>query len=566
MAEMKSHCTRLLVAAMDFGTTYSGYAFSFRDKPLDIQTNPNWHAGSEKLISLKNPTCVLLKPNKEFHSFGFEAENKYGDLAEDDEHHGWYFFRRFKMALYETDNLTSATTIEDIAGKKMPALTVFTHAVRYLKDHLLNTLDTKVTDVSIEDIQFVITVPAIWDEKAKQFMRLAATSAGIKNDQLRIALEPEAASIWCQVETDNNLCVLSHPGSKYMVVDLGGGTADITVHQKKEDGTLKEIHKATGGAWGGNEVDKAYIEMLTKLSTTDAMQEFKTTQMADYFDIHRDFETKKRSIKSDDEGKVTIKIPASLRELATKHGATKKKDLGKDISWTGDKLRMQSSLIRQLFDGPIQVLIKHVEDLLSDPIIEDIDAILLVGGFGECQLVNAAFRRAFYNMQLIVPNEPGLAVLKGAVRFGHLPEIVSVRVSRYAYGREVWPAFDENVHPSSKRSVQLGKPICKEVFYKIVSVGEEIPFGKEVKTLGSAINVGQMRATINLYSSLDENPMFITTAGCKFLGNVGFDLPDSKNLEDKNHTIFLTFGDTELKCRVVIDKTKKEVETTIKCL
>lgn len=103
MTTAESCTNSLLVAAMDFGTTYSGYAFSFRDKPMDIQTNPNWVAGSEKLISLKNPTCVLLKPNKEFHSFGFEAENKYGDLAEDDEHHGWYMFRRFKMLLHETD-------------------------------------------------------------------------------------------------------------------------------------------------------------------------------------------------------------------------------------------------------------------------------------------------------------------------------------------------------------------------------------------------------------------------------------------------------------------------------
>ena len=97
-----SKCNRLLVAALDFGTTYSGYAFSFRSKPNDIHTNPEWVAGSEKLISLKCPSSVLLKPDKTLHSFGYEAENKYADLAEDDDHHNWYLFRRFKMTLYET--------------------------------------------------------------------------------------------------------------------------------------------------------------------------------------------------------------------------------------------------------------------------------------------------------------------------------------------------------------------------------------------------------------------------------------------------------------------------------
>ncbi|WAR14061.1 HS12B-like protein [Mya arenaria] len=44
-----------------------------------------------------------------------------------------------------------------------------------------------------------------------------------------------------------------------MVVDLGGGTADISVHERKPDGTLKEIHKASGGPWGGIYVDENYM-------------------------------------------------------------------------------------------------------------------------------------------------------------------------------------------------------------------------------------------------------------------------------------------------------------------
>ena len=42
------------------------------------------------------------------------------------------------------------------------------------------------------------------------------------------------------------------PGTVYMVVDCGGGTVDITVHQmtNHKSGHLKEIHKATGGPYG----------------------------------------------------------------------------------------------------------------------------------------------------------------------------------------------------------------------------------------------------------------------------------------------------------------------------
>lgn len=98
--KVESSCSSLLVAAFDFGTTYSGYAFSFRDDPNKIQTNQGWNAGSEKLISLKTSTCVLLTPDKQFDSFGFDAENKYSELAEENQHHGWMLFRRFKMFLH----------------------------------------------------------------------------------------------------------------------------------------------------------------------------------------------------------------------------------------------------------------------------------------------------------------------------------------------------------------------------------------------------------------------------------------------------------------------------------
>lgn len=94
----------LVVAAIDFGTTYSGYAFSFlhdyKKDPTKCSTF-SWAAGSGGLISLKTSSCILFDKNGISDRCGFEAETKYADLALENKHGDWLFFERFKMNLYK---------------------------------------------------------------------------------------------------------------------------------------------------------------------------------------------------------------------------------------------------------------------------------------------------------------------------------------------------------------------------------------------------------------------------------------------------------------------------------
>ena len=64
--------------------------------------------------------------------------------------------------------------ISDIRGRELKAMTVFSHAISYLKDHLLNSLENRGSIIKKGDILWVLTVPAIWDHTAKLFMRKAA--------------------------------------------------------------------------------------------------------------------------------------------------------------------------------------------------------------------------------------------------------------------------------------------------------------------------------------------------------------------------------------------------------
>ena len=63
--------------------------------------------------------------------------------------------------------------------KDMPALQVFSSAIKYLKDHLSKEVDKKMTRFEENDIFWVLTVPAIWTDAAKKFMREAAQKVNI---------------------------------------------------------------------------------------------------------------------------------------------------------------------------------------------------------------------------------------------------------------------------------------------------------------------------------------------------------------------------------------------------
>ena len=59
-------------------------------------------------------------------------------------------------------------------GKPMEARKVFGAGIKYLKEHSFSKIKSHMPETLEEDIRFVLTVPAIWNEGAKLFMREAA--------------------------------------------------------------------------------------------------------------------------------------------------------------------------------------------------------------------------------------------------------------------------------------------------------------------------------------------------------------------------------------------------------
>ncbi|KAH3843669.1 hypothetical protein DPMN_117196 [Dreissena polymorpha] len=491
-------------------------------------------------------------------AFGDEAKTKYQELVKLKNHRNWYLFERFKMALFTRDGpLDKDMVIEDILGKKMEAIEIFSHAIRFIKTEVMNTLTDKkqmadMGDFGISsetDVHWVLTVPAIWNDLSKKFMRDAATKAGIPDDLLTLALEPEAASLYCKEQLG-----VSHlpAGQRYMVLDLGGGTADITAHEVNPNGTLSEIYQPTGGNFGGTNVDNKFINTLVQILGAPLFQKFKQDFMDEYLEFMQNFEIKKRNFDSTE--RITIRFPVQLREKYEEEvGETVESSLGqkpfaKQLEFKNDKLIISVDMVKSFFDEPLERIIKIVEDVVEN--VKPINHILLVGGFSESPFLQSVLRNKFGKM-VIIPQEPSLAVLHGAVMYGHKPLAIAARVCKYTYGIARLMKFKPH-HPQNKKIQIDGTDYCDAIFNKHIEIGTKISEADAENVTAHEYfpsSSVMKQAVLEIYASPKKNPKFVDEDGCQFVGLIKMDIDPEGDIFSKL-LVKLMFGGTELRIQV----------------
>lgn len=551
---------KLIVAAIDFGTTYSGYAFAFKkDYTSDCQ-NIRIHGATFKGgLSLKAPTCVLFDEFGNFHSFGFDAENTYAELTAEDEHHEWYYFRRFKMMLYNNPSISTQSILLDDKGKSLSAMTVFSAIISYLRRQAVSKINERSIGAGFmdEEISWVLTVPAIWSDQAKKFMREAAKKAGIRSHQLDIALEPEAASIHCkhisvnkQELSDGDDCSgmeSLRPGTRYMVLDAGGGTIDITVQEIQEDGTLHQVYMANGGEWGGTRVDQEYEDFLIAIVGKEIWDQFKKRHMDSYLEILRDFETKKRTITPDTKNRITFKVPVALREVYDEiHNLDSSGDIkGHYWLWKGDKLRVDAVETKRLFSSTCEAIVNHVQKVFREKDTADVSVILMVGGFSESPMLKAAVKERF-SKRIIIPAETGLSVLRGAVLFGFDTKVISLRVMKHTYGIQSIRPFRKGKDPDSTKTMVKGKLFCVDRFSKHVNKGQSVNINEETEEIDYSTVEDNAQMALKVYITDRYELDYCDTDGCCYIGQLVVSLPTDKPLSERGVKVKMKFGGTEL--------------------
>ncbi|XP_077157425.1 heat shock 70 kDa protein 12B isoform X2 [Paroedura picta] len=587
-----------VVVAIDFGTTSSGYAFSFANDPEAIHMMRKWEGGDPGVANQKTPTSLLLTPEGSFHSFGYTARDYYHDL-DPEEARGWLYLEKFKMKIHSTSDLTMKTELEAVNGKKVLAWEVFAHALRFFKRQALQELKDQCPSLPEKDaIRWVITVPAIWKQPAKQFMREAAYLAGLvpseNPEQLLIALEPEAASIYCRKLRLNQLIDLSYKpqanglasdlpidssfrqGDRYIVADCGGGTVDLTVHQiEQPQGTLKELYKASGGPYGAVGVDLAFEKLLCQIFGEDFIATFKAKRPAAWVDLTIAFEARKRTAAPHRSSPLNISLPFSFVDFYRKHRGQNvetalKRSSVNLVKWSSQgMLRISSEAMNELFQPTVCQIINHIDELMRKPEVQGVKLLFLVGGFAESAILQHAVQSAFSGIcRVIIPQDVGLTILKGAVLFGLDPTIVRVRRLPLTYGVGVLNKFVEGKHPQEKLLVKEGKKWCTDVFEKFVSVDQSVALGEVVQRSYCPARAGQRKIIINVYCCATDDVVYITDPGVRKCGTISLDLeelegPGSPKRSRREIRASMQFGDTEIKVTAMDVRTAKTVRASI---
>ena len=350
-----------------------------------------------------------------------------------------------------------------------------------------------------------------------------------------------------------------------------GGTLDITVHEvNAENGYILEKHCPSGGLFGGIHVDREFEELMNKAFGKLFMQKFKEDFPNDWQRIMNGFETHKRAEEHVDNEEISICLPSNfMRSCSQEIGddddinnkirrfyppvpspedPEKKVDR---VNVSSDYLNITMEILGDLHRPIVTKVADHIEDLLSNDSLRDVKTMFLVGGFSEAQFLRKEISARFADKRILIPQDPELAIISGAVEFAQDPGLLRGRVMGKTYGVDTWGVFDSDKHPPEKKVVRPHKVYCCDVFKTLVKKNERIDIEEKRSYTFTPIDPDQTEVTFHFYSTSQEDAQFITDPGVESENvEILIASPDTTKGLDRELRLDALFGGTELKVEV----------------
>ncbi|CAB4375322.1 unnamed protein product [Rhizophagus irregularis] len=558
-----------VVVGLDFGTTYSGFAYCHVSDEGNICSNDVWSGNVGQL-----KTNTVLQYDDEYNNvklWGAPALVK----------------RQSRSRTRKQKNSGNDKPVElfklhlgDLLDEFKPKLPVdykkaITDYLREIGKVIKEIIDTRWLKIDyFENVLLIITVPAEFSEKAKAIMRICAFDAGLIKEKystnLRFTTEPEAAAIYCMKNLERQN--LAQPGTNFMIVDCGGGTVDLTTRKLVSHNQLGEITERSGDFCGSTFVDAEFIKYLRKKLGDEPMDLLRDNNYGQMQYLVQQFcENGKILFTGDDpdflyELDIRETVP-TLEQYVIDDAIRKTLD---NDEWI---IEIDFKTMESIFNPVVQKILQLIKTQL-DNAHETCSAMFLVGGFSESKYLQKKVKQKFSSQVnfISVPTQPTAAISRGAAIYGlsirlndlnnignddNMRCIISSRVLKYTYGVKFEPKW------------KVGDPIHRKVhgdriekFDCLATRGTKMDINQEIKRSHVPIHSEQKTMFFKLYYTEEYAGTYCDDPGMKLLGNFTIDLPGSGI--DRIVLLGITFGKMEIIATAKNKQTGQSYKTTFK--
>ena len=409
-----------------------------------------------------------------------------------------------------------------------------------------------------------------------------------KPQSLYLALEPESAALYCR-ECAEKANSQSPSSTCYMVLDIGGGTVDITAHKITDEGAIQVILPPRGNDWGGKKINEEFKLFLGELiddptfgkyiSTGDVEADSKHSADLDMI-INQTFEAQKKIFGSKNEH---TQQDEALIQLSHTFMMTYEADLKKgvvefsddDVQLSDDELVLSYIQMDNFFSHSVEEIVSCVGECVKEVERQHkLESVFFVGGFGGSKYLHGKVKDTLAShIKTICPRDHITAVVSGAVLFRQNPTIIRSRVADATYGAACTAKFDPTLHKQEyvfydddhyKR--------CNHLLLPFV-IKDDIIDAKYILThIYNPLKHFQTSAPFEIYTTTGKTVEYVCgprgeelSEICK-IGELSVQMPDTTNDKYRQIKLMFDFTHTEIKVEAYDLTSGLKVYTTLNFL
>nr|CAG4715085.1 unnamed protein product [Naegleria fowleri] len=552
--------SKKVVISIDFGTSRSGYCYSFKtDSKKTRVKNNEWKDAPKGVRYPKTLTHLLYKKDnlKKPVAWGYSPleliSQEMEDASDDEiEQTSQYFhFKNFKMGLFNNPSKMCSDTTNTVQ-KNVGELVVDYLRLLYMEEIKPSIEKILRCPLETSQITWCLTVPAIWKDEHKAAMRIAAYEAGLIStkepslDDFKIVLEPEGAAAYC-MEFQAMKGSALREGQSFLVCDLGGGTVDLTCHSYTK-GKLKEICDGDGGDCGSTYLDERFLHYLEECFGVEFVNALKRKYAQTYLEVMKNWEKLKVSTKTID-ADVQLEMPNTFPAIVEEEGVVCPKYRN---NRRHNYLIITKEALQKIY-GPSMSqtaeLVSSQLEKVKNNTGKTVDFIFIVGGFGSSEVIQNRLKSLFSSAstQVVVPTEPAEAVVDGAALLGLDDSLICTRRMRLTYGVKV------NMKGSKE-----------EIFDTFVSFGQEVEVDQGIERVYKAQRANQQAMKLVFYATKLKSLKVVDETKCRKIGQIIVDMKDTTGGLNRVVVVKMYFGRSETKVEALEKTSGKVYSATIK--